>query len=87
MRRRAGRDRLDVDDAEGLHLLAHEHAAVAQEDLDMPRSSTLLYQVKNLLDQYDTNGEKVLHFPQFCVSSKHKHGIKNRYIKHTQANI
>lgn len=25
-------------------------AAVAQEDLDMPRSSTLLYQVKNLLD-------------------------------------
>ena len=26
------------------------------------------FQVKNLLDQYDTNGEKVLHFPQFCVS-------------------
>ena len=46
-----------------------------------------LLKVKNLLDQYDTNGEKVLHFPQFCVSSKHKHGSKNKYIKHTQANI
>ena len=34
-----------------------------------------LSKVKNLLDQYDTNGEKVLHFPQFCVSSKHKHII------------
>ena len=33
MRRRAGRHRLDVHDSERLHLLAHEHAAVAQEDL------------------------------------------------------
>ena len=24
--------------------------------------------MKNLLDQYDTNGEDVLRFPQFCVS-------------------
>ena len=32
------------------------------------QKNIFFFQVKNLLDQYDTNGEKVLHFPQFCVS-------------------